>query len=229
MFTLLIFSCIVVNGQERVNRENPVILKTSVKLTDAIGWKLNSNGKWIENKNVICDEICSEYRKSYEENFNWIQSYLISYKKQKYYVIVRERESGYYTYPAIHKDWNVEKGFDYYVIKEKDYLKFLANYNKKSSKILRLKQGTFGYYTDRFADDHNLSSLENIIIKIGTGIDDMDKYPSYGESGPIVQFYNDKIRFNIDDVSLSKEPNKLMADNYFECSLEEFGKIIITE
>jgi hypothetical protein len=227
---LLILTFSTIKSQDRVNRENPTVIKKSDKLIEAIGWKLNDNGQWIDNKNVICDKKCPDYWISHESsNFLWIQMIQISYKGQKYYVLLRESESGVYKYPTIEKDWIPEKRTYYVVMTEKDYLSFLKQYNKKSQKALRLVTISESNFTDRFASLGGESAYteENILKKIATNIDNISEYSSSSDIGLTIQIYNEKVRFTVGGDY--HKPDEAIAKEYYEVPGNEFNKILITD
>lgn len=219
----------LIKSQDRVNRENPTIIKKSDRLIEATGWKLNENGQWFDNKNVICDKKCPDYWISHESsNFLWIQIIKISYKGQVYYVLLRESESGVYKYPNIKKDWVPEKRTYYVVITETDYLSFIKQYNKKTQKALRLVTISESNFTDRFASLGGESAYteENILKKIATNIDNISKYSSSSDIGLTIQTYNDKVRFTVSGDY--HKPDEAIAKEYYEVPVIEFEKILIT-
>lgn len=227
---LLILAFSTIRSQDRVNRENPTVIKKSDKLIEATGWKLNDNGQWIDNKNVICNKKCPDYWISHESsNFLWIQMIQISYKGQKYYVLLRESESGVYKYPTIEKDWVPEKRTYYVVITEKDYLSFLKQYNKKSQKALRLVIISESNFTDRFAalGGESAYTEENILKKIATNIDNISKYSGSYDIGLTIQIYKDKVRFTVSGDY--HKPDEAIAKEYYEVPVNEFEKILITD
>lgn len=227
---LLILTFSTIKSQDRVNRENPIVIKKSDKLIEATGWRLNDNGQWIDNKNVIWDKKCPDYWISHESsNFLWIQMIQISYKGQKYYVLLRESKSGVYKYPTIEKDWIPEKRTYYVVMTEKAYLSFLKQYNKKSQKALRLVTISENNFTDRFASLGGESAYteENILKKIATNIDNISKYSSSSDIGLTIQIYNEKVRFTVDGDY--HKPDEAIAKEYYEAPVNEFNKILIID
>jgi len=228
---LLILTFSSVQSQDRVNREIPTVIKKSEKLLEATGWKLNDNGQWIDNKNVICDKKCPDYWISHESsNFLWIQMIQISYKSQKYYVLLRESESGVFKYPNIQREWIPEKRTYYIVITEKDYLSFIKQYNKKQQKALRLVTISENNFTDRFASlgGENVYTEENILKNIATKIDNISKYSSSSSNiGLTIQIYNEKVRFTVSGDY--HKPDEVIANGYYEVPINDFSKILITD
>lgn len=229
LFVSLILS-VVIFSQERVNRENPIIIKKSEKLTKATGWQLNSSKTWIENQNVICDKSCPDYWISHESsNFTWIQSMLISYKNQKYYVLLRESLSGVYKYPALKEEWINENRTYYVIVLEKEYQKFLKQYSKKTEKPLMLSIISENNMNDRYNSlgGENAYTEENILIKIGNSIDKASSYSSSTNIGLAIQIYKNKVRFTVNGDY--KKPSETLGKNYYEVPFLEFDKLIITE
>ena len=131
------FSISHIYGQERTNRVKLTFEKTSETLLKAIGWSYNSTlGEWIDYANVISDE--KEFKNEYKslqgaymmsqtsQNFLKMLTRTVTFKGTTYYVIIIDKWSGQYEYPAIKEDWYEFKETSGYIYTKEEYQKLFS-------------------------------------------------------------------------------------------------------
>lgn len=94
-------------GSSRENDVNLSFIQTSKKLLSADGYSKNiSLGEWVKNKNILYDKKVSKSDKSIMfQNFDYISLSKIQYKNNDYFVLLVEKDNGYFEYPNIRKNW----------------------------------------------------------------------------------------------------------------------------
>lgn len=231
VITLFLFSIVIsITAQKRTNEETINFTIKSEKLLSAKGWKKNDKtGKWVENQNVIGDnEVKSFWVSHVSQNLQFLQTVVIDYNNEKYYVFLNERLSGSYKYPSIRKGWQKEKRTYFFVLNSTDYKNFKSEIELKSSENILLKSKSIGMVSDRFKilGGEHLYNEENLLAKIKKLIDKPDEYLDicYIFNSQIIDG-NDIVRFRLQESCYDIKDK--MKKAYFEVSLEEFKKVLI--
>ncbi len=93
------------------NRQDDVNLKftkSSTKLIKADGYSKNITlGKWIKNKNLICDKVVSSKieKTAMYQNFDYLQLSKLDYNSKDFFTLIVEKDNGYFEYPHIYRNW----------------------------------------------------------------------------------------------------------------------------
>ncbi|MFY7944227.1 MAG: hypothetical protein ACOVNZ_06575 [Crocinitomicaceae bacterium] len=226
---LLLPICITgqIFGQSRVNRPELSFEKATETLEMATGWMLNTEtGKWIENGNVINDEIDQSYWISHiYQNFNWIQFATFKQKNITNYILLFESKSGEYRFPNIQEDWEEENRTYFFILDSLQYNQIKVVVNSKKQKDFHFTFKKYGYITDRFqilGGEHTYSE-QNLLNKISSTL-----------KGEVSTDYcitinsqhvdgKDVVRFRLPENCLIAKKTK---DAYFEVELLEFSKLM---
>jgi hypothetical protein len=141
----------IVLGQSRQNAKSLTEVKNTKFLRRIIGWQLNStNGEWAENKNMIYHKH-SQYRLSFvDENMDSMTFSKVIYKDTPYFVLLIHKETGYYEYPSIKKDWKTVKGIKYLIFEESEYQKIKMVLNQDSENVFLINIYSNGTLDNRF-------------------------------------------------------------------------------
>lgn len=230
---IFLFITITSIAQQRENDKIFKIVEESPKLFFANGWMKNdSNGKWVENKNVIATKKVSSFTdiSHYIQNFEWIQIAKIAKGNEKYYAIIYRNVSGNYDYVGYEyvSGWNPYYVTNFVIITTDIYELFKVKIQAKEGQDFYFDPYTYGTVS------------ENLIESINFYMNLKEKYPldknfsflfnsQILEGKDIVRFrlgydYSSSFRQQgIDDTDTD-----LNLDNsYFEVSKNEFLKLLI--
>ena len=118
-------------SQIRVANDSLVFTSESEKLTQATGWYKHTNNKWYEHENYIGGPDASNVNLLSESNFSSIQFKKATLNKEKFYVLIVERNA-----IGMRKKQGIEAAFsddkynvydetyiDYYFLKKNDFKK----------------------------------------------------------------------------------------------------------
>lgn len=234
LFALLVSIINNLQAQERVNRKSEVTFDTYGKtLTKATGWKYNfALGRWYSNNNRLCDNDCSVFEASHNENFKWIQFRTLTHRNKKYYAMVFEYTAGYYRYPAISQDWIsfnitnclVYDSTEYYnAIKKLDslpekgvqmfamvYAEIKSNFDLLGAEDAYTEDVLFNKLTKQFQSppEHSYACLT---FK-----------PTMSEGKKVVRFI-----LPTHTVNCYENVTKNLSNQYYEIDIESFKKILL--
>lgn len=229
LIAFFIASCeIQVYGQERTNREKLNFDTTSAILSKATGWAYNSTvGEWIDYENVISEN--KEYKENYQslsgefmmssksQSFLNIQTKSVIYKGLTYYVLIIEKWSGEYEYPAIKQDWYTFKKTIGYIFTKQDYQKL-----QNIETLIELKTQyivSIGSKYEIYDDSKFLDLIQTELAK------EKSEY-SIHYTFPIMKSKEGAIRFYLPDY-FSSYSKYNFEKKYFETDIDSFNKIII--
>lgn len=232
LITLLLTSSLLqVFGQERVNREKLSFDTTSGTLSKATGWAYNSTlGEWIDYENVISDS--KDYKDKYKslkgermmsrisQNFLNLQTKTITYKGSTYYILIVEKWSGAYEYPAIKQDWYTFKKTIGYVFTKEEYQKLL---NIESLTELKTQyMVSIGSKYEKYDETKFLDLIQTELSK------EKSKYSTFEYTFPVMKSKEGAIRFYLPDY-FSTYYSKYydFEKKYFEIDFDNFSNIII--
>jgi hypothetical protein len=107
----------------------PIYSDTSSKLTNAKGWLLQNDGKWVNENNKIPNDKTVVHSKSDEynngkENFSSITLSTFIFKKTSYVLMVVKFTEGFYEFPNLKSNWKTNKAANFYVF-EREKLRYL--------------------------------------------------------------------------------------------------------
>lgn len=228
ILSLVIFiTSFTVYSQSRQNRSNLTFTKKSEKLTEATGWALNKQtGKWVDNNNVIDKTICKSYWVSHiSQNFKSIETASIEYNGETYYVILFEKQSGSYKYPNIQEDWEPHKQTDFFIINQNDFNTIQNILKQKDGKDYLISSKLHDNINNRFVilGGEHLYNYDNLMAKITITLEKGGILEQCMMINSQVVDGKEVVRFRMPEYcSLAK----YAKDEYFECSLTEFSKIM---
>lgn len=252
LILILISSLVASSRQDDVNLK---FTKSSTKLIKADGYSKNLElGKWIKNKNIINDKPAnSNIEKSFMvQNFDYMQLSKLEYDNNEYFVLLTEKDNGYFKYPTIYRDWisfkettfliltkEEIKEISEYISSPKDYPFIVKKGPKVADEINNKLKNLGGEYS------YTKEVLMSRISKSIKNINDLSSKVQYSYfSFPLfstlennkhvirfkVPFYNFvKSNYNSpgkDLFSIRIESDSLEYD-YFEVPAEEFKKLFI--
>lgn len=216
-------------GQDRVNRQKLTFTESSQILKKATGWAYNTTiGEWIDYPNAI--ETNKEFKTTYkslagaymnsqcDQNFYSVQTRTITFKDNKYYVLVVGRLNGNFEYPTIGRDWyyfTITCGF---IFTESEYNKLL-NINANETIVIETQfQTTQG---GRYTNYDETLFLDNIQTELNTT---KSKYSSVYKFA-IKKTDKSEYRFLLPAQYFNNPPD--LEKSYFETTDIEFSKILI--
>lgn len=223
----LIFSYLFSFTQERVNREKLVFKEKSLVLNNAIGWQYNSTlGEWIDYLNIIDDDKSYKVQNNNKkepylasrnpQNFISIQTKVVSYKNEFYFVLLVEKWDGHYTYPTIYKDWQHYKKTFGYIFTEKEFSK-LTKINKEA--LIKTNDYIFlGSNLEKFNESTFLDILQSY-LENRSNYNNPIIFPVYKSDKGLIRFY---LPYSID----WNEKGHDFTKKYFETDSSNFFKII---
>jgi hypothetical protein len=227
---LMTLSLLQVFGQERVNREKLSFDTTSGTLSKATGWAYNSTlGEWIDYENVISDS--RDYKDKYKslqgewmmsgisQNFLKVQTKTVTYKGTKYYVLVVDKWSGRYEYPAIKEDWYTFKQTSGYIYTEEEYQKL-----QNIESLVELKTQymvTMGSKYEKYDETKFLDLVQTELSE------EKSKYSSE-YTFPVMKSKEGAIRFYLPEPEYFSTYSKYdFEKKYFETEFDSFSSIIL--
>lgn len=164
-------------SQDREDQPSVKWIVRSPRLTTATGYNFNqNNGKWISNRNAIYPNPALQgLRSTIEQNFLWIQTAKVSNEFESHTLLLFEKQSGHYEYPALETGWKEEKRTYWYAI---DSVQYAALYNLvvgSSPTEVTISARYHDYITDAFATlkgeheytDANLRANITKILRVG--------------------------------------------------------------
>ena len=215
-------------GQERTNREKLIFDTTSETLLTATGWANNSTlGEWIDYANIISDD--KDYKVKYKslqgsymmshtsQNFQQVQTKLVTYKGTPYYVLIVDKWSGRYDYPAIREDWHEFRETIGYIYSKDEYQKLLnieSLVELKTNYLVSIGSKYEGYDETKFLD----------LIQTELSKENSKYSPEY--TFPIMKSKEGNIRFYLPE-SFSTYVKYDFENKYFETDFQSFSKIIL--
>lgn len=225
---LMTGSLLQVLGQERTNREKLSFDTTSVTLLKATGWAYNSTlGEWIDYENVISDD--KDFKTKYKslqgaymmsqtsQNFQKVQTRTATYKGTTYYVLIIDKWSGRYEYPAIREDWYTYRETIGYIYTKEEYQKLL---NIETLVELKTKyKVSIGSKYEKYDETKFLDLIQTELSQ------EKSKYSSE-YTFPIMKSKEGAIRFYLPD-SFSTYSKYDFEKKYFETDFENFSKIVL--
>lgn len=208
-------------AQDRVNREKISFSESSETLKEATGWAYNKTlGEWVDYTNLInaspayktkSKSLVGYIRSQTPQNFSNLQFHRLVVNNNIYYVLVINRLSGRYRYPAIREDWIVSKETVAFIIDEDSYESIF-----NETGIVEIRGRVFS--TTSGVGDEFLAGIFNTV----TGADYTSRIEWVFQK--LVTEDGSKVRFRLPESSLVR---KNFEENYFETSKEEFLKLKI--
>ncbi|MGG5578037.1 hypothetical protein ACPDHL_11950 [Myroides sp. C15-4] len=218
----------VMYSQSRVNIVMPKLYNKTKTITKGIGWAYNENiGKWFSNLNVIDTKKVHLFWKSHiDQNFNSIQMANIDINGEKFYVLLFERDSGYYHYETIQEDWQETLSKFYFVIDEFSYNRMKESIEGKTGETISLRSIREGVIDNKFSvlGAEYAYNEENLVASI------LQERNSLS-SAYIFEFNVQKLEG--EDIARFLLPRSTyymgegLDKRYFEVSLFEFRKLLI--
>jgi len=218
------FSISHIYGQERTNRVKLTFEKTSETLLKAIGWSYNSTlGEWIDYANVISDE--KEFKNEYKslqgaymmsqtsQNFLKMLTRTVTFKGTTYYVIIIDKWSGQYEYPAIKEDWYEFKETSGYIYTKEEYQKLFS-----FESLIELKTKYIVSMGSKYENYNEIVFLDLIQTELSKEKSDY----SFSYTFPFLKSKEGAIRFYLPDYSTHD-----FEKEYFEADFDSFKKIVI--
>lgn len=254
-YLILIF-ILVSNLAAASSRQDDTALnftRTSVKLIKADGYSKNLElGKWIKNKNLINDKPANSIieKPFMVQNFDYIQLSKLEYDNNEYFILLTEKDNGYFEYPSIYRGWISFKETTFLIL-TKDEIKEINEYIsspkdypfiiKKSPKIADeinnkfKKLGGEYSYTKEVLMSRISKSIKNIndpSSKVQYSYFSFPLFSTLENNKHVIRFkvpfYNfEKSNYNSigkDLFSIRIGTDSLEYD-YFEVPVEEFKKI----
>jgi hypothetical protein len=215
-------------GQERANREKLSFVTTSKTILKAMGWAKNTTlGEWVDYENVISDD--KNYKVKYKslqgpymmsktsQSFQKVQTRTISYKGIIHYVLLVDKWSGQYEYPAIQEDWYQYKETIGFIYTKEEYQKL---FNIENLVELKTKfKISMGSKYEKYDETIFLDLIQTELT------DEKSKY-SVEYTFPIMKSKEGAIRFYLPD-SFSTYSKYDFEKEYFETDYESFEKIVL--
>lgn len=223
-----LFVSICLFSQSRIDAKIPEFERKSKSIVKATGWAYNEGiGKWFSNQNVIDTKaVPSFWRSHIYQNFTFMQMGTIVLKNEKRYVLIIERDSGYYYYEAIQEGWKDTRTKFYFVMDESSYSRIKEALIDKTGETISIRSIKEGEINNRFAVlgaeyAYNEKNLIADMIKESTYLS-----PAYifelnvqsVDGKDVVRFLCPRNSYDLGD-SLDKR--------YFEVSVLEFKKLLI--
>ena len=229
LFYIFLISVEVLFCQERKSIPKMQFEKSSQILNYALGWCFDSDdtGGWISYVNAICivkhPKVKQPFLLSPKEmsfvgsSFNSLQMKTFQFGDSTYYILLVDRWTGAFEYPAIGEGWSYYKVVKGYLFNENEYKKLL---NIKGKVVLK----AFGTCDQSEASGHS-NILVALRVVMNTGI---SMYSGNGDGNifPILKTNEGKIRFYLPDFEASY--NKMdFEKEYYETTMANFSKLLI--
>jgi hypothetical protein len=141
-------------SQERIKPERiEFLIDNPNKLTRADGWRVNNEGDWTKNQNIISGEH-EDIWNSLPTRFNFKEFYFnkFEYGNCIYYCLIVDKFQTRYKYPAIAADPFLTDEIQYYIFREEHYLSLLDFINNKEKGIKFIKPIAVGECNSYFSD-----------------------------------------------------------------------------
>lgn len=240
--TLLMTSSLLqVFGQERVNREKLSFDTTSGTLAKATGWAYNSTlGEWIDYENVISG--IRDYKDKYKslqgewmmskisQNFLKVQTKTVTYKGTKYYVLVVDKWSGRYKYPAIQEDWYTFNQTIGYIYTEQEYQKLQNIEGLKELKTQYMVTIETRY--EKYDETTFLDLIQTVLSKEKSKDSREYTFPVMKSKEGAIRFYLPEYfstwsKYDFEPEYFSTWSKYDFEKEYFETEFDSFSSIII--
>lgn len=230
VLALLLPLAIALQGfaQERVSRPKLSFADSSGTLAKATGWAYNSTfGEWIDYENVISNS--KDYKDKYKsllgewmmsrvhQNFLRMQTKLVIFNEKPYYVLVVEKWSGRYEYPAIQQDWYTFRQTWGYIFTESEFLKLRAIESLVEVKTSQAVQ--LGSKYEEYSEEKFLALIQTKLME------EAGAY-SLEYTFPVMKSREGAIRFYVPDYFASYSRFDF-EKQYFETDLGSFKSILI--
>ena len=215
-------------SQDRVNRDKLNFEASSGTLLKATGWAYNSTiGEWIDYANVISED--RDYKDKFKslqgawmmsrisQNFLNVQTKILTFKETKYYVLIVEKWSGEYAYPAIKEDWYTFKKTIAYIYTEQEFKKL-----QNIEGLVELKTRevvSMGSKYEKYDETKFLDLIQTELSK------EKSKYAAE-YTFPIMKSKEGAIRFYLPDY-FSTYTKYDFEKEYFETDADSFSKILL--
>ena len=225
---LLLLFPIVLFGQDRINREKLNFDKISETLEKSTGWEYNSTlGEWIDFDNVISQE--KDYNDKYKslqgrymmsktsQNFLKIQTKSVVYKGTEYFMLIIDKWSGRYEYPAIQRDWYEFQLTVGYIFSKEEYQKL-----QNIENLIELKTQyivTLGSKYEKYDEVKFLDLIQTALQTEKSKYSSEYTFPILKSTEGVILFYLPEIFSSYSKYNFDKK--------YFETSFENFSKIIL--
>jgi hypothetical protein len=233
---LLTFLLFQVYSQERVNREKLSFSEVSGTLSNATGWAYNTTlGEWIDYKNVISDD--KDYKtknailkgswmmSKVSKNFINMQIKTITFKGETYYVLIINKWSGSYEYPALEMDWQPYKITIGYIYTKEEYSKL-----KNIENIIEVKTKYLVCIGSKYRKYNEKTFLDLIQTELNKEIDSIYFPPTTEYIFPLMKTKEGAIRFLLPNSSILSEYSKSgFEKEYFETNFVDFSNLLIKE
>ena len=228
LFLVIIF-VVNTNAQSRTNRTLLEFKTKSKKLTSAIGWEKNTQtGKWIENKNVISENIpSSSWISHIPQNFKWLQIAKVTKNENDYYIFIYEKKAGIYRYPSIQEGWVSDKRTYFFILHSYQYRDIKAQIEMKTGENIEITSGMRGYISDMFTTlgGADAYSEENLLAKITDVIETPSSYEHCFIMNSQTTDGIDILRFRLPEPCYRAA--KKIELKYFEINISKFQTILI--
>lgn len=157
-------------SQNRTNTKTISEVKNTDFLKKVKGWYFDDdNGKWIENQNMIYYKSASMRYSFAHRNLDSMTINKVLLKDIPYYVLLINKESGYYEYPTIKEDWKSTRSVKYLIFDKAEYIKIKNLLNEYNEEVVLIDIFSDGELDDRFDKLSNkriLIDIENNIKKV---------------------------------------------------------------
>jgi len=233
---VLVLGTIIVNAQDRINRQKLSFERVSEKLTSAVGWQYNETlGEWIDYNNVIDED--KDYKDKYKSlqgayqmsnnsfKFNNLQVKTLVFEGNKYYILIHDKWTGRYKYPSIRQDWVKFRKVDGLIFDETQYQN-LINYNAINFYCIV-------EYDLEFEEYNETKFLDLIQTELSKPKDSYERKYASKYAMMITKTKDNNIRFLTPTILSLLEKSKYsnavydFSKMYFETTLENFDKLKI--
>jgi len=225
---LMICSIVHIFAQERINREKLSFGATSGTIIKATGWANNSTlGEWIDYQNIISDE--KDFKDKYKslqgaymmsrtsQNFQKVQTRIVTYKGTEYYVLIVDKWSGRYEYPSIREDWYTFNETIGYIFTKEEYKKLI-----QLESLIELKT----LYSVKMGSKYEKYDEIKFLDLIQTELSSVKNKYSSEYTFPVMKSKEGAIRFYLPE-SFSTYSKYDFNKKYFETDFENFANIIM--
>jgi hypothetical protein len=232
LLILMILFFISVYSQERTSAERiEFLIDNPIKLTRADGWRINDEGDWTKNQNIMSGNY-EDIWNSLPTNFNFKEFYFnkFEYKNNLYYCLILEKFQTRYEYPSIREDPFLTNEIHYFIFRPEHYLSFVEFINNKQQGIKLIKPIAEGEcssltseLTDKYVRFEMTKKLEFYFDLLKYAISSSQfVWENDRKTRKLYKTYDDYLKSRIEEHDTLKNDNRAFAINYLINGKEVF-------
>ena len=137
LLSIIVVIFFPIYSQERESAERiEFIIESPPKMAKADGWRLNSEGDWNKNQNIMSGRN-EDIWNSIPSNFNFKEFYFnkFEYRNNIYYCLIIEKFQRRFKYPSIKIDPFKTDEVHFFIYKSNTYLSLVNFFNNKTQGI----------------------------------------------------------------------------------------------